>query len=340
MGAGRIWVGFIASLVVTALLVVPAGASAKPGYVTFPGDHRIELSLKGSHGYVVELVERPGRHVFELIAYKGPNVVIYLLLHAHERGDGIEARLPGVGRVALEFQPAGPAQREPGFFAPQCHGGGTVKQPGYFVGTIRFRGERGYTAVHTTRAKGSNVTTKKEICKRSMFNDNPEPETEEATRLFAYSRSRGRLVQFSGRTLSDPFDPSTFFSGSLTERREGMVIFRQSAASGTEHDLSPGDSGDFPPSATVTPPDPFLGSAVFQRMPGGGNSWTGSLSVDLPGAGRVAMAGPGFSARLCQASGCRRHQSRQAQMSRSSALQGSSGRTASVEISTWQPGQQ
>jgi hypothetical protein len=288
----------------TALLLAPAGAGAKPGYVTFPGDHRVELNLKGSHGYAIHIVGH--NRGFELSANKKSMVVVYLLLHNRLRGDRVEAKLPGVGRVSLRFHNAGPAHTEPGFFPP-CHGGETIKQPGYFLGRIRFRGERGYTTVHATRARGEVVATSKEICKRSIFNGNSEPKPEEhTTRLFAYSKSAGRVVRFFGSTPPFSSHPFTFFSGSATERREGMAIFREAVVSGKDDDLVTGVAGDFPLTATVAPPAPFHGSAAFQRMPGGNNAWTGSLSVNLPGAGQVALAGPDFSARLCQDSGCRR----------------------------------
>jgi hypothetical protein len=286
----------------TVLLPMPAAASAKPGYVVTPGDHRVELDLKGSHGYGIGIVGR--RRGFELSASKGAMTVVYLLRHNHSRGDRLEARLPGVGRVSLRFQPLGPAHREPGFF-PQCSGGETVKQPGYFRGTIRFRGERGYTAVQATRPRGQIVTTAREVCKRSIFDHAKRTPEGHRTQLFAYSRSRGRVVWFSAGILRDPLSTATFFSGSATERRAGMVVFREAVVLGAEGEFVTGDASDLPPTATVTPPAPFRGSAAFQRMPEGENAWSGPLSVDLPGAGRVALAGPDFSASLCRDSGCR-----------------------------------
>jgi hypothetical protein len=287
----------------TALLLAPVGASAKPGYIVTPGDHAVELTLKGSHGYEISIVAR--NHGFELDASRKANVVVYLLRRNRLRGDRIEAKLPGVGRVSLRFHPVGPVHREPGFF-PQCRGGETVKQPGYLLGTIRFRGEQGYTAVRATRAQGQIVTRAKEVCKRSIFGHSKPKGEEHTSRLFAYSRSGGRVVAFSAGTLRNPLSTATFFSGSATDWREGMVIFREAVVLGAEDQFVMGDAGDFPLTASVTPPAPFLGSAAFQRMPEGNNAWTGSLSVDLPGVGPVALAGPDFSARLCQDSGCRR----------------------------------
>ncbi len=204
----------------------------------------------------------------------------------------------------MQFHPAGRAHKEQHFF-PQCKGGHTVKQPGYFEGTIRIRGEHGYTAVHTSRASGQATTATKEVCKRSIFNPSKPDPLESRTLLSAYSKAGKRTIGFSAVTVDSPPLNVTFFAGSVTERREGMEIFRQTSTDkGKAGDLAASDASEHPPSAIVTPPSPFHGSAVFQQTPDGDNTWTGSLSVDLPGAGRVALAGPDFSATLCRDSGC------------------------------------
>jgi hypothetical protein len=120
--------------------------------------------------------------------------------------------------------------------------------------------------------------------------------------------SRGALLACVVAALLSESDfssaPLTYFVANLSEQRRGMTVFKQVFVHGDEADLIPGDSGGHPLSATVIGP-PFLhGSATFQRRPDGDNEWTGSLSVDLPGSGRVALAGTNFSARLCQTPAC------------------------------------
>jgi hypothetical protein len=288
---------------ILALLTTPVPASAKPGHVVFPGYHEVELNLKGSHGYSIQVTKT--NSFVEMFANKGSTVAVYAIPRPQAKGDAIDADFPGVGRISVEFHPVGPPHKEGGFFPP-CKGGKTVKQRGYFQGTIRIRGERGYTSVHTDRASGKVVTAAKEVCNRSVFDPSePEPE-EDKTHLFASSGPKhGRSVALSADTVNIGSTGVTYFAGSASERRQGMVIFRQAFVRGTAADLALGDTGDFPASATITPPAPFHGSAAFQRVPGGENSWTGSLSVELPGGGRVAMAGQDFSAKLCRDSGCR-----------------------------------
>ncbi len=283
-----------------ALLAFAPGANAKPGYVVIPGSHSVELSLEGSHGFRIS-AGKFGR-LFYVQAADERSVATYLNRSPRQEGDGVEAKFPGIGRISVRFEPQGQLRREPPFFS-QCKGGGTVKQRGYFEGTIRFRGERGYTAVRATRAPGEVATTEKEICKRSMFDDDPDVEADR-TELWAYSRSKGRAVGFSASIFGPAESPLTTFGASIVERRRGLTIFRHTFADEKESQLIAGDSRPHPLSGTVTPPPPFHGSAQFQRTPEGDRSWTGTLSVDFPGLDRVALTGPSFDARFCQHSGC------------------------------------
>jgi hypothetical protein len=288
---------------ILALLTAPALASAKPGHVVFPGYHEAELNLKGSHGYSIQ-VTKTNRFV-EMFVDRSPDSAVYLIRRRQTNDDRIEVEFPGVGRVSVEFHPVGPPQKEGGFFPP-CKGGKTTKQSGYFQGTIRIRGERGYTSARTDRASGEVATVTKEICKRSIFNHSKSTPAEGETRLSATSGPKhGRSVALSASTVNFGSTVETFFVGFASERREGMEISRQAFVRGAAADLTLGDTGEYPASATITPPAPFHGSAAFQRVPEGESSWTGSLRVVLPGLGRVALAGPSFSAKLCRDSGCR-----------------------------------
>lgn len=300
MGRRRTFASLLACTLV-ALLVAAPTASAKPGYVVFPGGQSMELSLKGSHGYEIE-VDKEDRSI-SLSAYKDRSSVVYSVRTSGSEDDRIEARFPGVGRVSVRFRPEGPPRERAESF-PGCRGGETVEQRGYFVGTIRFRGERGYTSVDATRARGATKTTKKGACKRSTFDDNSELE-KDSTELWAYSRSSRRAVGFYALHTVIPSITTTTLVGALVaERRRGMAILRDTFASLEKSPIFPGDTRPNPLSATVTPPAPFHGSAEYLRTPEGERTWTGTLAASLPGLGRVALAGPSFSARLCQHSGC------------------------------------
>lgn len=295
----RTYPAFLACAV-AALLALAPGTNAKPGYVVTPGSHSVELSLKGSHGFRIS-AGRFGRPFYFQTADER-SVTTYFKRSPRQRGDGIEAKFPGVGRISVRFQPQGAPQHLPPFFS-RCEGGETTKQRGVFVGTIRFHGERGYTSVEATRASGEVTTSEREICKRSIFDDGPDSEAER-TELWAYSRSKGQSIGFDASTWGPAESPLTTFGASVVERHRGLTIFRHTFAEGKESQLIAGDSRPHPLSATVTPPAPFHGSAEFQRAPEGDRSWTGSLSVDFPGLERVALTGPSFDAHFCQHSGC------------------------------------
>lgn len=52
--------------------------------------------------------------------------------------------------------------------------------------------------------------------------------------------------------------------------------------------------------ALVRPPKPFSGKASFARGADDSISWTGTLSVTLPGAGTVPLTGAAFTADLAK----------------------------------------
>jgi hypothetical protein len=294
---------------VVVLLVAAPGAGAKPGYFVSQGYRSLGLQLQGSHGYRVTIV-RLGRQVYHLLTGRQRSTVSYVTRSLGSRRSEIETRLPGLGRVSVRFRPQGPPERsnEP---YPGCTGGKTVKQPGYFVGTIRFRGERGYTSVEAKRAEGTIETVGKAVCKRSALDEDDEPGGNEPGRtrveLFAFSRSKGRSIAFRATTAGRPASrPFARFSASASERRRGMKILRSTFAFGGSSEIVLGDTRPFPLSATVTPTGAFQGLARFRRDVEGGSTWTGSLSVPLPGLGHVRLSGPDFAARVCRYSGCTR----------------------------------
>lgn len=297
MRPSRTWTLLLVSF--AALLAIVPSASAKPGYFVMAGYHSISFSLQGSNGYRID-VEKRGHRVV-VLASSRRHFVAYSPHASVPKGSDIDFRLPGLGRVAVRFRPQGPPRRTAPEPFPGCRGGESVKQRGHFVGTIRFRGERGYTSAREGRAKGAIESRTKEICKRSP-NDDSEPLPDE-TELWVESESSNRGVGFSASMVGDPID-LTSFGATVVERRRAMTIFRNTSAVGRKGDLVIGDTRPYPLSATVTPPAPFSGSAEYTRTPDGERTWTGSLAVSLPGLGRVPLTGTDFSPRLCQLSGC------------------------------------
>jgi hypothetical protein len=59
-----------------------------------------------------------------------------------------------------------------------------------------------------------------------------------------------------------------------------------------------------PAEATVAPPAPFSGSATFERASSTRSTWLGDLALELPGFGRVRLAGPKYRSLVCRGNHC------------------------------------
>lgn len=86
---------------------------------------------------------------------------------------------------------------------------------------------------------------------------------------------------------------------SEAERHEGVAISRQVFLIDEETVLlSP--LGVEPVTASVALPPPFFGSASLEQGPGAAPVWSGDLTVNLPGARRLPLTGPGFQGVSCR----------------------------------------
>lgn len=300
MNGRRIFASLLVCTLAALLIAVPS-TSAKPGYFVFPAFRSAGFELQGDNGYRIAIGKEHDGYVRAFVSKKS-TAIIYSARSLEPKGSGIKAEFPGVGRVSVRFRPQGPPRESNPFPFRGCRGGKEVKQFGHFVGTIRFRGERGYTSVRATRVKGAIETTAKEVCKRPPSDEDSEPRADK-TELWVKSESGNEGVGFDASVTGDPFD-LTSFGAMVVKRRRGMQVFWWTNVTGKRGDIVIGDTRPYPLSATVTPPAPFSGSAKYQRTPDGERAWTGTLAVSLPGLGRVALTGPEFSPRLCQLSGC------------------------------------
>jgi hypothetical protein len=93
------------------------------------------------------------------------------------------------------------------------------------------------------------------------------------------------------------------FSASLTRVRGKMFIL--SSQTVISKDAAALEFSEPPRSATVTPPEPFTGTATFRQESADQFSWAGDLAVELPGSGEVSLAGPKFETALCLERSCR-----------------------------------
>jgi hypothetical protein len=302
----------IAVAALTALAVVPASAAAKPGFSVEGPQHWSEFQLPATNGYRIRVSttdagKKPYPNIY-ISASKGPHYGVEYFARGLSAEDGaIKAKLPGVGRIAVRFEQARVTREAvPG----NCKGRASLIRHGLFSGKIEIRGEHGYTSVHRHSAQGQITQSFRQVCdQRELGGGGPElgksPRLED---LLSGRREGRRTLSFSvSRFDFGPKfgEPTSSFSASSSLRRHGVyVVAYVSAESGQPQSfLTSGPAGPLE-DASVTPPAPFDGSATFHLDSPTSSSWTGTLSVELPGVGKVALAGAGFWSALCEETTC------------------------------------
>jgi hypothetical protein len=284
-------------------MVAPASAAT----VTVGTDNfspQLEFEVGGSHGYSISVSNYGSRVIltanglFTSGGYEAASYTVAGRVTAH----GLRARFGNRGRISVEFRPSGGSTRQ---VPPRrCIGRPRVTRVGTFVGTIRFRGEHGYTNVDAVRARGSIHVPRRWRCKRRHGHHRPvctpgKNGPSEAVSLVAENRLQGRSFEvYSERPLEER--GTTLLMVSSRERRGQMRVERVAFANARERTFTyaPGLS-----SATVSPPSPFEGWATFQRNADRSTTWKGNLSVSLLGAPHMSLTGSNFNASLSRPTG-------------------------------------
>jgi hypothetical protein len=286
---GRLCIGLCATAVVAGL-----GAGSASARVAT----QARFTLHASHGYTAEFsasgpgavilygkasrTKPPGRDGLTVAVSKGHASAAYF--HpAHFMPKRISGRIGGLGRVRVRFH----HQRTRKVSLSGCSGH-IVRRIGVFTGTIRFRGERGYTRVRARRANGT-VEVPRHL--RCHFGRGGGGHVVHETQLDADTDPSESPHYTDFFVDKNRHSDSSFFLADDTEFHGQLVIDRFTWANG------PGSAFTFEPDlsgAHVEPPAPFSGSADFSAP----HQWTGSLSAPLPGAGEVPLTGSDFSASL------------------------------------------
>lgn len=297
------------TIAAVALCAAAASAAGSASAVAGEPAHSAEIELRGSHGFRLVFLRTEG---YLLIgAGKGGVGVLYVSKVREPESDGIQAQLGKLGTISLRFRPAGPAKR----LGDRPEGCVETRTRGAFVGRLTFRGELGYTAVDTRRARGS-VTASRGDCQ--SFDRGPIARTlpgfhgrgpvrasgaPRGVGLFANHRDRRYAAHFAcskgGESDLAPEgarDPNRrYFEAAVEQHYRGIAILRM--ASAASDDPATFTYDEALTSATAAPPPPFSGSAMLARGDRQSEgAWTGSLAVDLPGAPATPLAGPAFTA--------------------------------------------
>jgi hypothetical protein len=290
-----------------ALAALPAAASAKPGYYVSEPSIFSTLDVRGSHGYRITVLGL-GKHV-SILAFKGGASASYSV-RGKVTEERLQARFGNRGRVSMRLQPTEPPEEES---EGECKGKAPATQKGVFRGTIRFRGERGFTRVRAAQARGVVYRSYRQVCKRRRHEPPPPKLSEIPSSSLSAVSSRGQWAPWFSAFKEEPAKPRPNFSSSLeeanyiaasAERRGRMTIYRSAGVTAPAETFTVTPLGTQPVSATVAPPAPFRGTASYERGPAGTGAWSGDLRVELPGLGEVPLTGSSYRAELCRSFAC------------------------------------
>lgn len=279
-------------MLVTALLL-PAGATAKPGHSGPSFERSAEAHLAGTHGYRITI--SASNEDLLVAARKGTAGVNYVSLAGKLKGDRIDARLPGVGRISLAFR------EHDRSYSRAVNGCRTLTRKGVFVGYMKIKGERDYTSAESRHVRGEIVREPLGKCRQRAAAQASSIGRESIMAISNQGRRNLFFMAWSYPSMRLTTD-LTFVALSMRVRGQMVISNAQIAFS---KDAGALEIATPPRSATVHPPTPFTGSATFQQEPMGQFSWTGELAVELPGIGEVHLAGPKFEAELCRGRRCK-----------------------------------
>jgi hypothetical protein len=326
----------VLALVAILGVALPCGASAQgPKDRTFKLRPEVfeSFSVNGTHGYSFSVKLRD-RNTLEIeasklakgLAVKSADYTVPY--HQAPGSEQISARIGRLGRIDVHFVPEYTSKEPP--FLPECEGAKTVIEEGFFVGSIDFRGERDFTRVRAHHAHGAVTKSPELTCRNEPLPKKGEKATEKVRERESSEAGKeeekeeaGSGTQAVGLKVKADGDRVGFEAIVLrfwTKKKSTAIIGFEASASrrlGRIEEKSAagsifvrGKSFVFPDpqhltqEAVIRPGPPFTGAATFRRDDEGKTTWTGDLSVELPGYGTVHLAGKGTHAAICELEGC------------------------------------
>jgi hypothetical protein len=285
-------------------LALPAEAGAKAGYRVDPGGTELILPVHANGGRVISVSADSLQRV--LLKVERPSSTIEYSTQGRVSRRRIKADFGALGRVDVRLDLArfgpGVLRRE------HCNGHDPIEGIGTYRGMIEFSQEGGVPEVSVARGRAHFERRFRQVCKRRQ----PQPKPglypklerkEEEGLLTVRGKGEGRTVRLWATIIAFRRHPA--YSGgwwrvAVSERREGVRITRATGSYFYHNRFIMSRRGKEPETVEVESPKHFSGRALYSQSPGSTPSWTGDLSVDLPGAEGVRLAGPEFSADLCR----------------------------------------
>lgn len=298
--------------VLVAFVLLAAGVLALPGvalarsaghYLTPPA-RALRFRVHGSHGFLIGVSQGSRRH-FTVTVRRGPVTVEYAATGPRSLpADRLRGRIGHLGSFDVRFTPKGIARRTPpyGF----CSGPRPRVQRGTVHGTIRFRGERGYTRVRTHWAKAELETAAPLRCNYGEPGHSKHPPRYTAT--FSAEGEGGGLSTYFEALRFAPSSPRhanrVAYEASVFESIGAIRVVRNVSLSAPAPTFALPTFSTAPENAVIEPPAPFAGSATFSRTPESTFAWAGNLAVRFPGRDPVPLAGPDFRLHYCALRSC------------------------------------
>jgi len=226
----------------------------------------------------------------------------------------IRVAFPSLGKVSLRFKPNGKRKSRPPGYA--CRGKQQMTEYGTFRGRVSLEGEAGYFDLTSRSGDGSLTRIPRALCRSEAGHQDGDvdprweyvgagfgsflysPGNGSVALLYAAAKTPHRTIAI--RAAHREGAPAGAGVDVLAlELRHGVAIgrsaFVQSNVPGT---LTSSLPGEHPASATLRPPAPFRGEGSFLENSPTSHSWTGDLTVSLPGVD-VPLTGPEFKTSLC-----------------------------------------
>jgi len=313
-------------LALAALALPTSAAGSAPGRPVLP---RFEVQRANTESFIYlgkadgyELaISVPNRRVAVLFVVRSresdPNPSYsYSAYAVHARASldhgSLRAKFGSLGSVSLRFQ--GRGKRRLGKERKGCEGRRPLTELGSYRGRVSLTGEGRYFHLTSTQAKGYRERSFRLRCKpgraqepgqvaplRTYVYSHPwqfvDFDYPAISLLVAYGRFDGRLLWLRAVHLAgDP--PGAEVAVGTLEARDGMSIGRTGFVAGGAGTLSTSLPGVHPATATLTPPAPFHGAGEFFESSSVSHSWTGTLSIALPGLD-LPLTGPEMLTSLC-----------------------------------------
>jgi hypothetical protein len=309
-------------LPIVVLLAVPGVAlAAKTKSKVEPAQTTGFVKVRGTNGWTIQITGSADGVRPEAVGVygRGPDhaEVGYTGFRGHFTKDGtIEAKLPGVGRIDLRYEPTEHHTTDISSPTGCTSAPTTIDSSGLFRGTVDLHFDGGLTTVDAHSAHGELWTYPKQTC-RVRPHSKADIEREyvaeggsEQEALYAGGKVDGGTVTFQATSipgLLKGLPPRIVdFAAEYSRRERGMLVNASVRLRGKPDDFIVSAPGGSPAEATVSPPAPFAGSAEFKLLSPTVAGWTGDLRAPISTLGTVELTAPTFRSSLCLGLTCTR----------------------------------